>query len=494
MDRGAALWGDLEAGTRTRMGGRGRSSFLQPLIVETAQQPGVAYICIVNAAGTIVAHSKPAKIGEHSSTKMTFPEDSTHTVEWYMDKKAKDVVLEAYREFFFLNKEVNYHLSTLETPLWGYTQEEMEIFDSGTAMPAYTAVVAFDGAALQEAFAKDSSHNLVGGAVVCLLAFACFFSLFWAYSFQRSRQQLKDTQALASGVVSSLPLGFVTSNPEGTVVMANDVFAAMVDRRVEDIISSPLRKLSGVDWGSIIAELDQRGKVVREIDFMTEKGRTPISLGASRICNEDNLFLGHLFLLRDVSEVRHLQMEVRRNERLRMLGHLAAGVAHEIRNPLSSIKGMAMYLAGKVVSGSREEEAAQTLIDEVSRLDMVVSGLLEFARPGVFRLTESDMNDVVCRALRLADADIRSKNIEAVFEEDHTFPFIPVNAERCTQALLNLFLNAVHAMSPGGRLEVCLQLREETEECSITVIDNGEGMSEAVQASIFTPYFTTRSS
>ena len=209
--------------------------------------------------------------------------------------------------------------------------------------------------------------------------------------------------------------------------------------------------------------------------------------------NEDGVFLGNVFVLRDITEMKRLQADAQRNDRLAALGHLAAGVAHEIRNPLSTIKGVALYIAKRMPAGGREEEAAQRMIDEVTRLDRVVSELLEFARPGAFATVSAQLGEVIDRALRLSEADLQAKNIAVVREVEPDFPPVRVSPERLTQALLNLFLNAVQAMEPGGTLRVSARQLPEG-MFRISVADSGPGIPPEIQASIFTPYFTTKSS
>lgn len=206
--------------------------------------------------------------------------------------------------------------------------------------------------------------------------------------------------------------------------------------------------------------------------------------------NTDGQFLGHLFLLRDLGELRRLQEQVRRNERLTALGSLAAGVAHEIRNPLSSIKGFATYLSGKVQG--QDQEAARAMVQETDRLNRVVTELLEFARPARMQRKDVDVNQLVERALRLIRADTEAKGIRVVFTPDKALPHALLDAERLTQALLNLFLNAVQAMDPGGVLHITAVL--EQGRIALRIADTGCGMPEDLLPGIFNPYFTTKTS
>ena len=117
-----------------------------------------------------------------------------------------------------------------------------------------------------------------------------------------------------------------------------------------------------------------------ECSFQPNK-TIPVSISAARIANEDGEFLGQVLIIRDLSEIRRLQDEVRRQEKLAAMGGLAAGVAHEVRNPLSSIKAFATFFADQFEDGSESHEAAKVMVQEVDRLNRVITELLEFSRP-----------------------------------------------------------------------------------------------------------------
>jgi two-component system sensor histidine kinase HydH len=482
LERGNALIWALEAGARTWMG-RGENRLLQVLVEETVKQPGVIHLAVTDRNGNLLAYgSSDPENGAVSREALPQPAAADY-VQWR--SREGNSIFEVYRLFEPMvipgrhrNRGGEHH----DRRFMGWTGGEQNIFAGAIVL------VGLDQAPFEQALADDFRNNALSAVIMGAMGLAGFLCLFWAHNYQRSRRLLKDSRALASEVVTSLPLGLITSDPAGKVVMVNGQALTML--ALPAAADMTLAALGGLDWNQVIGALKRQEKVLeREALLQAHNGRqTPVSLSASRIYNEDNIFLGHLFILRDIGEVKRLQDELRRSERLSALGSLAAGVAHEIRNPLGSIKGLATYIAGKKAEGV--SEAAKTMINEVNRLNGVVAELLEFARPGRVALSAMDVNQVAERALRLAEADIKTKQIEAVFIPAKTLPPVMLNQEKLTQALLNLFLNAVQAMEPGGKLEVTIEAAENS--CNIIISDNGCGMSAEVQSAVFTPYFTTK--
>lgn len=219
----------------------------------------------------------------------------------------------------------------------------------------------------------------------------------------------------------------------------------------------------------------------------------PLSISASQIRNEDGNYLGNVFILRDLREVRRLQEEVRRKEKLAALGGMAAGIAHEIRNPLSSIKGFAKYFEGQSAEGSEARELAGVMAKEVDRLNRVITELLEFAKPSDLKPRPTDVNALVEHSLRLIRQDAEGRNIRIEFAQDSHLPRVDIDPDRFTQALLNLYLNAIQAMDDGGTLAV----RASADGASgirIEVEDSGKGIPAESLGRIFNPYFTTKPS
>jgi two-component system sensor histidine kinase HydH len=353
--------------------------------------------------------------------------------------------------------------------------------------------VGFEVRPFAEARREDIRNTLVISGVLVILGFGGFLSLFWAYNYRVARRKLQDTSAFADEVVSNLPVGLIATGSDGRITFLNEAAEKITGlsrdaargKRPEEVVASP--------WCELKDILDQGGTVLEremECSFSDNKA-VPLSASASRIVNEEGEFVGTILILRDLGEVRRLQEEVRRKEKLAALGNLAAGVAHEIRNPLSSIKGFATYFGTKFPEGSEDRESAGVMIREVDRLNRVISELLEFARPSELRLRPTEVNELLRHSLRLIEPDAKAKKIEVRFSPTEGLPSVAIDPDRFTQALLNLYLNAIQAMDGGGVLSVSSSAGQDG-EIRTQVADTGAGIQAEDLDKIFDPYFTTK--
>ena len=188
---------------------------------------------------------------------------------------------------------------------------------------------------------------------------------------------------------------------------------------------------------------------------------------------------------------QQLQEAMARKEKLMALGHLAAGVAHEIRNPLSSIKGLAKYFAERTPPGGEAQELALVMAKEADRLNRVVSELLELVRPAHLNYQPVDINALIHHSLQLVSQDAQSRGIELQFTPRPELTTIKADPDRLNQVLLNLYLNAMQAIGRDGVIHVSAS-EADRQRVKIVVKDSGKGMSDEELQAIFTPYFTTK--
>jgi two-component system sensor histidine kinase HydH len=182
---------------------------------------------------------------------------------------------------------------------------------------------------------------------------------------------------------------------------------------------------------------------------------------------------------------------VKQREKMAAIGNLAAGIAHEVRNPLSSIKGYATYFAGLFDEGSENRKAATVMIAETERLNRVISELLDFSRPSDFKFRKADPAMVLDTVSRLLQQDAADQGVEVAVDIAPNLPETEMDPDRMVQALLNIGINGIQAMKPGGRL--FLRARASVDGLVIEAEDTGQGIPEADLATIFDPYFTTKS-
>lgn len=191
-------------------------------------------------------------------------------------------------------------------------------------------------------------------------------------------------------------------------------------------------------------------------------------------------------------EVHRLEEEARRNEKMVAIGTLAAGVAHEIRNPLSSIKGYATYFRQRFPDGSDDRAAADVMAKEVDRLNRVITDLLGLSRPEGSQLRPVRIDIVMEHVVRLLRHNASSKHIQITMKLARNLEPVMGDMERLSQALLNLCLNAIDAMPDGGKL--ILSASGGKNRICLIIRDNGQGIAPDIINRIFDPYFTTKGS
>ena len=397
MDRAESVIWSVEAGTRASMGMASRAGHIQAILEETAKQPGVNYIAIVDPQGNLVAFSKKEKVGKSLYTpELLETLHVSETSQWRaITLPAGDKVFEVYRTFLPVP---NFHRH-----MWHGSQDDTctdctrKESSEKSGLPRNSdeeQLTIFVGLAMQpfeDALAEDFRNTILIAGIVGLLGLGGVVSLFWANSYKLSRRMLQDTKAFAAEVVTSLPSGLVTTDENSVITLVNTAAERIFGESAAQLTGKSLQQQAGLPWESIMERINSGVAVLEEEHQLIPRkgGHIPVSVTASRITNDENIHLGFLFLIKDIRERKRLQEQLRRSERLSTLGHMAARVAHEIRNPLSSIKGFARYFSEKNPDGAAKK-VAQTMMEEVDRLNRVVAELLDFARPSPLILKEGN--------------------------------------------------------------------------------------------------------
>jgi two-component system NtrC family sensor kinase len=192
-------------------------------------------------------------------------------------------------------------------------------------------------------------------------------------------------------------------------------------------------------------------------------------------------------------ELKNREEEIIQSKKLASLGILTAGVAHELRNPLNNISMVAQNFIEMHDSLSREQriELMNRVEEETKRIEEIVKNLLDFAKPKVANLEEADINRTVRKAVNLMQNTLNISNIELNLSLDPTVPHVFIDSHQIQQVLVNLILNAVQAMSPGGKLSI-KTFAGHGDSVMIEVGDSGKGIPHEFLPYIFDPFFSTK--
>jgi two-component system, NtrC family, sensor kinase len=191
------------------------------------------------------------------------------------------------------------------------------------------------------------------------------------------------------------------------------------------------------------------------------------------------------------AEIERLhQREMARAEHLATIGELAAGLAHEIRNPLAGIAGVVEVIGRELPPESSSRAVLPDVQSEIQHIQAILNDLLAYARPRPPEFHPADLNATVEQAVFLARQQVRTKPIEITLEPEKRLPRVLHDPVQVQQVILNLLLNGIQAISNQGKIEVAL--RQEREYAVVRIRDNGKGISRESLPRIFKPFFTTR--
>ena len=238
-----------------------------------------------------------------------------------------------------------------------------------------------------------------------------------------------------------------------------------------------------------------------EISTQTQDHSIRIAFGVRRcellchpllITDSEQQYMGKVLLITDVTKIRSLEQRMRENERLAAIGRMAGGVAHEVRNPLSSIKGLALLLKNKFMAGSKEQDTADLLIQETERMNRTITEMLSFTRPTDLRLDRIDLAALLQRSLQLIKTEADDNRIATTLEVAGAMLPVSGDVDRLQQVMMNVLLNAMQAMEQGGRLTVALANKEDGQSVILRINDTGAGIAAELLPQVFYPYFTTK--
>ncbi len=464
----------LEAGSRTGMAGMGWGrGQLQTLLEETAQQPDVLYVGVVSTSGLVLAHSDPGLVGK------TLPIQAPargETIQRYLDGETASFEVVRFFQPWHQGRGRGGHNGAGACSISGSERLDRELL----------MVVGLDPSPFDHARNEDLQRTLLLFGLMLLVGGGGFVSLVYAHHYRSARGSLRDMHALTCTIENQMPVGLLVTSPDGAISRSNEAARRILGRADLQGNIDQFQDLFPVLQGL------QQDEFVVEREITCTAGGVPIPLlvNAAVLRDAGGSPAGHVLMMADISNLKLLEEQLRRSERLASLGRLAAGIAHEIRNPLSSIKGFATILAGRFQDDDRSKRIAEVMVQEVERLNRVVTELLDYAKPTELHMETVACSEIINQTVELLAGTAEERGVEIEFRVLPADMELVLDADRFSRALLNLCLNALQSMARGGILRIAAERRDGWGHLSVT--DSGTGIAPEDLPHVFDPYFTTK--
>jgi PAS domain S-box-containing protein len=323
------------------------------------------------------------------------------------------------------------------------------------------------------------------------------------------RYQQLDAQRLLSAILSSLDIGILMVDRDLNIVAFNDSAEAITGRSRADVVNRPCRRILGSDRCATDCPLRrtiETGDSISRDDVVFEKKsgeKTHLSITTFPITSGNNEITGALEVFRDVSRLMAIQTDLLQAEKLASLGFLAAGVAHEVNNPLTGVIVYLKLLLKKFDEGRLQEDETRSQLlkmeSEIRRCSGIIRNLLDFARQSEPTIRPVNVNTLVQETMQMVRNQARIEDITVTSNLDVGLRSVAADPDQLRQVFLNILLNAVHAMPEGGELRVVTSSVENfafrdgpSRAVSVEISDTGCGIPAEDLDKIFTPFYTTK--
>jgi two-component system sensor histidine kinase AtoS len=308
-------------------------------------------------------------------------------------------------------------------------------------------------------------------------------------------REITSLKAYTDHVLASMTNGLMTIDLE-KIVTVNEMAERIIGRGKEGIAGFSMEQVFGEQHPlyKILMETLTQEKGISHIEVELKRDGESLWLiaGTSLLIGGEGKTIGALVIFQDITQIKTLEEKLRQADRLAALGTLSAGLAHEIKNPLSAIKTFVQLLPQKIGNPSFMEKFNITVPREVDRINHLVEDLLELTRKRVRSLVDLKVDSLIHQVIDLHGEELKRRQI--AFQDHLNKTILPVHgdAETLYRAFSNLIINAIQAMPNGGTLSISSKLDSSSSSLEITFRDTGIGMDETTAKNIFNPFFTTK--
>ncbi|EPZ2455205.1 two-component system sensor histidine kinase AtoS [Citrobacter youngae] len=308
-------------------------------------------------------------------------------------------------------------------------------------------------------------------------------------------QTLRETKTLNDLIIENAADGVIAIDRQGDVTTMNPAAEQITGYQLHELVGQPYATLfADTQFSSPVLDTLEHGTehVAQEVSFPGRDRTIEISVTTSRIHNAHGELIGALVIFSDLTARKETQRRLAQTERLATLGELMAGVAHEVRNPLTAIRGYVQIIRQQT-SLPEHQEYLSVVLNEIDSINKVIQQLLDFSRPRQSQWQQVQLNALIEETLILVQTAGLQARITFTTELDTSLPAIVADRELLKQVILNILINAVQAIAARGEIRIRTWQYSASQQ-AVMIEDNGNGIDIAIQKKIFDPFFTTKAS
>ncbi len=311
---------------------------------------------------------------------------------------------------------------------------------------------------------------------------------------------VENMKTYIQNILASLETGVITWNDDWRAVTVNAGAHRLLDDVYADVqrlsLRALLRPMPTEHRRRVLAAIRQllRRDEPQTFEFAVRlAGKLPRTfIGRfTHLRDADGVIYGRVLTLDDLTEQRMIEQQLFHADKMASIGQMAASVAHEIKNPLASIKTLGQVLGEELPAGDSRREYVEVIVSEVNRLNRVVEQLLRFARPEAGEFKRTPLLPILEAVVALVDHEAERHRVHLAIDVPVEL-MVVVDGEKMQQVFLNLLINAIQAMPAGGTVTVRARVETGRRQVCVEVADTGPGMSLEVQQRLFEPFFTTK--
>ena len=314
---------------------------------------------------------------------------------------------------------------------------------------------------------------------------------------KKSNEELTISEKRYKSLVESAEDSILTVDPHGEILSVNRFGAQFLGYTVHGIVGKTLKAIFPGPVGEVLQGQVERifrektgSRTVQEVTLGDREYTLNFTMTPVR--DEEDRVQSILIIIHDMTAVKRMEEQLYHTEKLASLGQLAAGVAHEINNPMAIILGYTDMLLEKVAEGSKEYKILKTIERQGNNCKRIVENLMSFARMPEGVQYDTDVNRNIELVMEVVQNTLLTKKIEFELHLAPNLPRVRGDAGQLQQVFMNLITNAVKAMPKGGRLTITSRLNQKGDKVEVLITDTGEGIRREHLSKIFDPFFTTR--